>query len=139
VSESRVPAAFKGALEHLSNVCARTGMFVHPDTYQSFCAYVQGYDAATSYSLLRGFREWLVLRLRDGSNLAWTALVKDVISARGHQGASDIQERAAIEQLFELIRDFIAERGDDVEAASIFSRYAEWERKRSAEWEESQE
>lgn len=137
MSESRVPTAFKAALEHLSNVCTRTGMFVDPDTYEGFCAYIQGYDAATTYSLLRGFREWLVLRLGDGSNLAWTALVEDVIGARRRQAASDVEERAAIDQLFELIRDFIVERGDDVEAAGIFSRYAEWERKRSAAWDES--
>jgi hypothetical protein len=52
----------KGHLDRLEKVCRCPGMYVREPTYESITAYVQGYDSALGGSLLRGFREWLVMR-----------------------------------------------------------------------------
>ncbi len=63
--------------EVLANLRKRPGMYVYPVTYDTAVAFVDGYDAATQRGLLVGFREWLIVKLDGGSNLVWSALVRD--------------------------------------------------------------
>ena len=42
-------------------------------------AYVNGFNAATGYSLLRDFHDWLVVELGEGYEYHWTALAQRVV------------------------------------------------------------
>ena len=63
-------------IEHLRR---HTGMHVPEVSFVAVCSFVAGYDLALNGLPLRGFREWLALRLRWGSNLSWDALVLQLV------------------------------------------------------------
>jgi hypothetical protein len=111
------------------NVRRRTGMYFQQETYAVVAAFVQGYDAACEGGLLAGFREWLVVRLRKGSNLGWSALVQHAAfqnSAFPQEvlGEDRDAERVAIDTLFDLLIEFdgVRERHDGLE--NVFALYA---------------
>src|SRR5690349_1967061 len=70
------PMRDPGFEEMIQNLCARPGMFVIPTSFATVCVYIQGFDDGRGGSPLLGFREWLVLRHKGGSNLHWSGLVQ---------------------------------------------------------------
>ncbi|MEU4157709.1 hypothetical protein [Actinoplanes sp. NPDC026670] len=78
-----------------------------------------GFDAAMSGGLLSGFREWLIVRLDDGNNLAWPALAERAVAE-----SSDFD--APMETLFALLDDFLAVKESHNGLARIFEAYLEW-------------
>jgi hypothetical protein len=50
------------------------GMYVHEHTFDAVAAFLNGFDTACGGRVLAGFREWLILKLDYGNNLAWTEL-----------------------------------------------------------------
>lgn len=106
----------------------RTGMYFQQETYAVVAAFVQGYDAAYEGGLLVGFREWMVVRLKRGSNLGWPALVLHAAfpdSALPQEALSSGQqaERTAIDMLFTLLAEFDAVRDEHGGIASVFVEY----------------
>lgn len=65
-------------------------------------AFVAGFDAATGYSLLRGFQEWLVVKVGDGHEVHWMGLVEQVAREEGTQAG----------RVFELVDEFLADVDD---------------------------
>ncbi len=57
----------------------RPGLVIGAPTLETAMAYVRGIDAACAHGFLSGFREWLILRVDDGDNLAWDGLVQIAI------------------------------------------------------------
>ena len=114
------------------NVRKRPSMYLGPVvTYEVVAAFVHGYDLACEGGLLAGFREWLVVRLGEGSNLAWTALVLDF----AFPGASPTDkalrawpeaERHAIDTLFDLLAEFDEVRSKRDGLREIFLAYEQW-------------
>lgn len=96
------------------DVIRRTpSLVLHEATYDAASAFVLGFDLARQNGLLVGFREWLVLRLGYGMNLAWPALVLRCCFDRSI-GADPLrtkdEHRLAIESMFNLIDQFLTER-----------------------------
>lgn len=100
-------------------------------------AYVLGCDAAISGALLTGFREWLIVRLGDGNNLAWPALVARIccpgipLDRFPYQLDAESNARAH-DGLFELLDEFLAAREQSGGLARVFAKYIEW--LRSQDW-----
>ena len=51
------------------------GMWFRPVTFDVAVAFISGYDAALHEGPLTGLREWLIVRVDGGNNLAWPGLV----------------------------------------------------------------
>jgi len=124
--------------ELFENVRKRTGMYVVPETYEMVAAFVFGYDCACEGGLLAGFREWLVLRLDGGANLAWPGLVLDVAFPRSKDRASRELSRSAkaqrhaIDTLFTLIDEFDSVRAERDGLKDIYVRYDRWQAEQAA-------
>ena len=107
------------------NVRKRTGMYVLRETYEAVAAFVLGYDAACEGGPLLGFREWLVLRLGSGANLAWPALVLQIAFPEAEDPETELSnpsaDRRAIDTLFDLIAKFDEVRSQPDGLKTIFS------------------
>jgi hypothetical protein len=61
-----------GSIEHLRWILDhRREVFSGDPSLAQAISFVAGFDAACGYSLLRGFHEWLVVRLGSGYNIHW--------------------------------------------------------------------
>ncbi len=75
-------------------------------------ALLQGFDMAKDYSPLDGLKQWLVVRLDYGNNLAWDALALLVLDVKFDKFAEGkIQEHHdAIVSLINLVEEFLNDR-----------------------------
>jgi hypothetical protein len=65
------------AVEHLRDaVESRRHIFGGEPTVDQAIAFLAGFDCAWGYTLLRGYQEWLVVRLGGGYNIHWSALAR---------------------------------------------------------------
>ena len=90
-------------------------MFGTERTADQVVAFVAGFDAATGYSLLRGFQEWLVVRLGEGHEIHWMGLVVRSISE-----ANDPADR-----VLELVDDFLSDVDDRDGRRVLYRRFDE--------------
>jgi hypothetical protein len=108
-------------------------MYFVEESFDVVAAFVMGYDTACEGGVLTGFREWLILRLNIGSNLAWSRLVLHA----AFPDSEDLQQalaagsghRHAIDTLFGLIAEFTAETGAAEGLRKLLVRFDEWERR----------
>jgi hypothetical protein len=114
--------------EVLGNLRKRPGMYICPVTYDTAVAFVDGYDTATQRGLLVGFHEWLVVKVGEGNNLTWSALVSDLM-----QRTTPLKElknpddhKAAIEFLFATLDQFLGERDEWGGMRRIYVAYERW-------------
>ena len=117
--------------EVLANLRKRPGMYVSPATYDTAVAFVDGYDTATHGGLLVGFREWLVVKLGEGNNLVWSALVSDLMQCTTPMKELKSQDdhNAAIEFLFATLDQFLDERDERDGMRRIYAAYERWLRR----------
>lgn len=113
----------------LAEVRKRPGMYLPVTTYEAAVAFVLGYDSAINGGLLWGFREWLIVRLAEGNNLAWPGLVLELIRSRSASSAgpqSSDEQRAAVESLLAIIEEFLSERDRVGGGRRIYAIYEQW-------------
>ena len=118
-------------------VRTRTGMYVPGERYWEVAALVLGYDLACEGGVLAGFREWMVVRVGLGNNLAWPALVlavafPDAVDPLEAVQASGASQRHAIDVMFRLIGEFDDARGNQDGLRKIYLEHERW--LRSQEW-----
>ncbi|MFG1624624.1 hypothetical protein [Kribbella sp. NPDC049227] len=77
-------------------------------TYDQLVCFVTGLGFGRP-ELLAGFREFLVLKLNDGSNFVWSALVTRLVVPQAGRPLSPADDRAALDGLFDLLDEFLAE------------------------------
>jgi hypothetical protein len=98
-------------------------MYVPQATFVGMCCFLDGFDTARDGGTLRGFREWMIVRLNGGNNLTWCGLASHLIPDQG-------DEKQRIAALGELIREFLRhERA--VGLAQVFWDYGTWLQRRS--------
>lgn len=100
-------------------------------SYKDFVTFLLGFDAATSWNLLSGFREWLVVRNGDGNNLVWSALVQRLALPEREHGYRcrplDPEEDAhAVATLFRLLDEFLELKAEHGGTVKIYDRYLTW-------------
>ncbi len=119
------------ALPHaLQEVIKRPGIYLYPVEFDVAAAFIQGFDVASSGGTLVGFREWLVVRLGYGNNLAWSESAlrlafPDAEFPRQCLLQSGEQKRA-VELLFGLLEEFWQEREAPHGLLRIYLRYQAW-------------
>ncbi|WP_030246317.1 hypothetical protein [Streptomyces sp. NRRL S-350] len=107
--------------EYFSNVGKRPGMFVGRPSFHALTAFLTGYDqnAARHRSPgLAGWREWLVARRGQDCNHAWPGQVLHIALPHGWDNPWDLppeDEARAIEVLFQLLDEFLADRENNEE------------------------
>ena len=117
----------------LASVLKRPSMYLPTASYDAVVTYLLGYDAATQGGLLVGLREWLIVKLRDGNNLAWPALVLDLMQrVRSRESTVDDAEKRAVAFLHETLEQFFSERDARGGMRRIYGMYEAWLRQQ--EW-----
>jgi hypothetical protein len=103
-------------------------------TFDTVTALIQGVDMASQGGMLAGFREWLVIRLDGGSNLVWTALVKEIAcstSANESVTSEALIEQNLINTTFRLLDEYWDDR-EKQGLRGIYLKHEQWLRKQ--EW-----
>ena len=112
----------------LRSVRLRPGMYFGGSTlrYDQLVAFVTGVDVGSQGALLAGFRELLVLKYDGGSNLAWFALVVRLRVPDASIPLGPEDDQAAVDGLFDLLDEFLAETGAAFGPARIYHEYFLW-------------
>lgn len=99
-------------------------------SFDSIVAFVLGFDAATNGELLSGFREWLIVRVDDGNNLAWPALVGRLLAVDCSHGDPGGMCTVCGEQggskLLGVLDEFLSTKEERNGTTKIFDAYREW-------------
>jgi hypothetical protein len=95
-------------------------------TYASMTAFVLGCDAGSSNGMLAGFREWLIVRLDHGNNLAWPALVRHLAPNGFVHPLTPEADTAAVGALFQLLNEFLELREGRDGPLKIYGAYQAW-------------
>lgn len=114
-------------IEVFRHVCTEPGMYLQSKRYEAVCAYINGYNTALQGAPLLGFREWLLTRSSEWTNLPWWSLVRrsNTPGADLSQPLSDDESDALVVSLLRTLEGFWSarqRRGIDV----IFYEYCEW-------------
>jgi hypothetical protein len=140
--------------ELFQQIRERPGMWGLDGSYGQFCAFLLGCDAGNAWSLLIGFREWLVVRFKEShrpDNVVWDGLIlwlafpecwratplwadKSVAvytlelpaGTRTDPSETNNHARRAVELLFDLLDAFWEEREQFRGLTKIFAEYATW-------------
>jgi hypothetical protein len=113
------------------SVHERPGLYGLDGSFRHFCVFVEGCNAGTFWSLLAGFREWLVMQLgevSEGNNLTWPALILRLARQDSSILFSSQAEGNTIgsEVLFRLLDSFLELRQRSDSLATIFREYSSW-------------
>lgn len=92
--------------------------------FDTLVAFLVGLDLGTHGSLLDGFREYLILRLDEESSLAWPGLAVALT-------APQAGDRQAVDGLFDLLDEFLAEFPMDRSRRRLFHEYFLWKQQLS--------
>ncbi|MER7820463.1 hypothetical protein [Streptomyces sp. NPDC096153] len=106
---------------------ARPGMYGLNGTYHPTAMLLLGFDLARDGGLLRGFREWLIVRKGEPSSAVWYALVFQEslpgVSLRNWGHLEPEQDQRAVDHLFSLVLEFLDVRDDSDSLARMYAEY----------------
>jgi hypothetical protein len=131
-----VTAAYNRQVDHrdlLRQVGRRPGMYFRGDlNYDKLVVFVVGLDLGTRSGLLDGFREYLILRLNEESSLWWPALALRVtVPEASPWPATDEDDRTAVDGLFGLLDEFLAEFPEGRSRRRLHQEYVLWKQRLS--------
>ncbi|WP_290062883.1 hypothetical protein [Amycolatopsis solani] len=86
--------------DRIADVMRRPGAYEIRNLEQAI-AFFAGFDAATGFVFLDGFREWLSRNGGAGPNLTWAYQVSRVVASRAG-------EEEQVGEFFTLVREFLA-------------------------------
>ncbi|XYH97315.1 hypothetical protein ACMHYB_57755 [Sorangium sp. So ce1128] len=99
-------------------------------SYDTIVAFIEGYDSALCGGFLVGFREWLIVKLEDGNNLSWSALVLNLMGRVGERSSAEVKsaegQSVAIEFLLDTLDQFLDEREAPSGLRRIYRSYENW-------------
>lgn len=120
---SNVIKHYRALLTAIRRDPARHGL---DGTYATTTAFLLGLDAGSSWSMLTGFQEWLVVRLGKGHDLTWPVLVRHLAPGGWVHPLSAPADTAAVTTLHQLLGEFLTTRERPDGLARIFSDYQSW-------------
>jgi hypothetical protein len=106
----------------IATIAQRPGMFIGRVTYECMAQYLSGYDLGAQRAGsrgLEGLRDWLLGRLGHSSPLVWTSIVLQIAFPEQDlhpELLTPKQEKHALNVLFKLLDDFLAERDNSNES-----------------------
>ncbi|TKA10942.1 TniQ family protein [Actinacidiphila oryziradicis] len=95
-------------------------------TFATATAFILGLDAGTSWHMLTGFQEWLVVRLGRGHDMTWAALVRHLAPGGWIHPLTPRAETDAVITLYRLLSEFFHARERPDGLARIFRDYQAW-------------
>jgi hypothetical protein len=96
-------------------------------SFEKVVAYLEGLNSGTHGRLLEGLREYLMLRLREDSNLWWPGLViKTRDPNASARPSSPEEDRAAVDTIFDVLDEFLAEFPVERSRKSLYREYCLW-------------
>jgi hypothetical protein len=104
-------------------------MYFSPVEFDVAAALIQGFDLASNGGLLAGFREWLIVKLGYGNNLAWSALVLRLVfpdAESPRQCLQSAEQKHVVALLFGLLEEFWQERESPNGLRRIYLKYQGW-------------
>lgn len=127
--------------EALSKVHASPGMYGLNGSYLSFVTFLMGCDFGNAGGLLRGFNEWLAVRLGQPIRLHWSALCLMIafpsedprVTSKSLTADQDPQ---AVEALFALVDEFLEASWDLRKMTCMYHDY--WELREGFKFEAKQ-
>ncbi|MET7685777.1 hypothetical protein [Streptomyces sp. NPDC005423] len=102
--------------EYFASVGKRPGMVVGRSSFHALTSFLTGYDQSSARHRapgLSGWHEWLVARRGQRCNHAWPSQVLHIALPGGWDNPWNLppdHEARAIEVLFQLLDEFLAER-----------------------------
>ncbi|MFC1432792.1 hypothetical protein ACEZDB_19300 [Streptacidiphilus sp. N1-3] len=102
--------------EYFASIGKRPGMFVGRASFHALTSFLTGYDQSSARHGapgLTGWHDWLVGHRGQGCNHAWPGQVLHIALPDGWDNPWKLppeDEARAIEVLFELLDEFLAER-----------------------------
>jgi hypothetical protein len=140
--------------ELFQQIRKRPGMWGLDGSYGQYCAFLHGCDAGNAWSLLIGFREWLVVRFTEAhrpDNVAWSDLIlwlafpeceratplwaDPSVAVYTHELPAGVRTdppetndhvRTVVALLFDLLDAFWEEKESFRGLSKIFAAYATW-------------
>ena len=98
----------------LADVAQRPAMYFLPIEYDVATAFLAGFNLACDGSLLGGFEEWILGKVRRDGNLGWSELALRLIfpeaSSPREQLIQTGEQRRAVESLFKILDEFCREK-----------------------------
>jgi hypothetical protein len=114
----------------LQQMIRRPEMYFTPLGFDVGVAFLQGFDLACNGGVLLGFREWLIVRLGSGNNLAWSELVLRCTFPDAENPSQRLLQpggqQHAVALLFGLLEEFYQERDTPQGLRRIYLRYQRW-------------
>jgi hypothetical protein len=114
----------------LERVRKSPGMYISPVEFDVMAAFLQGFHVATNGGLLQGFREWLVIKLDHGNNLAWSQLVLHLAfpetPSPEHCLVQNGGQQRAIDVLFRLVEEFWQAKESPRGLRGVYVEYQHW-------------
>ncbi|MFP1624188.1 hypothetical protein ACLB9X_03005 [Streptomyces sp. 5K101] len=95
-------------------------------TFATNTAFILGLDAGTSWNMLTGFQEWLVVRLGRGHDLTWPVLVRHLAPSGWTHPLTSQADAEALTTLYRLLREYFDQREQTDGLATIFKDYQSW-------------
>ena len=109
-------------------------MWLPSVTFDTVASFIDGADMASNGSFLAGFREWLIVKVDDGDNLHWTALILELAFPKARSPRKELEacedHLPVIEIMFQLLDSFCQERQESG-LRLIYLTYEKWLRKQS--------
>ena len=105
----------------------------HPEMYLYSCScdealgFITGCDASSNWSLLKGFREWLIPQLDGFNNLSWHVLVLKLAEKRNSDSAIRVREdETDLSLVFDLVIEFLEITKNPDGILEINKNYSIW-------------
>ena len=119
--------------ELLRSVRRRPGMYFGRSElrFDQLVAFVTGLNLGSGQLLLDGLREFLILRQDEESSLTWSSLVLQHCFGECTFPLTPEQETVAIEAVFDLLDEFLAEVRGPHARARLHQEYLLWQQNNS--------
>jgi hypothetical protein len=95
-------------------------------TYATATAFVLGLDAGTSWNMLTGFQEWLVVRLDRGHDLTWPVLIRHLTPGGWVHPLTPEADTKSVITLYQSLGEFFDDREQPDGLPTIFKNYQRW-------------
>jgi len=95
-------------------------------SFATTTAFILGCDAGSSWGMLTGFQQWLVVRLGEGHDLTWPVLVRHLAPTGWTHPLTPAADADAVATLFQLLNQFLDQREQPDGLAKIFKEYHAW-------------
>ena len=101
-------------------------------SYDKLIAFLMGLDIGAQGAVLDGFREYLLLRLGEESSVWWPGIaVRLTVPHAASRPDTDIDDQAAVDGLFDLLDEFLAEFPASRSRSRLYHEYFLWKQQLS--------